>query len=387
MRLLKLWKVGCSLALLAAQAASAATLPDSVPERMVLIGYPVPLSGASSAIGQMLVQSAEIAIDDLNAQHMQLNGERLQFKLLIEDDRSDPRTGVLVAQYLVQSAVVGVIGHWNSGVGIAASRIYNAAGVVQIAASTSAHAYTQQGFTTAYRVVPQDDQNATATADYVVRQMKAKRIAVIDDQTPFGAGYARQFMTQINALKGNIVDQFSVSSSTSDFNAVLRVIAQDHPDAVFFGGLDTQGGQLARELRRFGIQAPLIGAGGTVGSQFLQIAGSAGEGTVALAPGRPSYQGQAWLHFQHAYQQRLNAPMHISAPFAYDAVALLAAAIRKANSLDRQAIAASMRQIRHNGITGKISFDANGNLANPVFTIFVVKNQQWQPLKTISGNN
>jgi len=66
---------------------------------------------------------------------------------------------------------------------------------------------------------------------------------------------------------------------------------------------------------------------------------------------------------------------------------VFAEAIRKANSLDRQAIAVSMRQIRHNGLTGRIGFDAEGNLLNPVYTIFQMRNQQWVPLKTISSKN
>src|SRR5450830_1889542 len=167
--------LGLSAALLLAGAAAAA-------DKTVLIGYAAPLSGASGSIGASLVQAAQIAVDDANRQAITVAGERLVFKLLIQDDRSDPRTGLLVADYFVKSEVIGVIGHWNSGVGIPASRIYSDAGLVQIAQGTTAHAYTQQGFSTTYRIVPHDDVGAAYTADYVIHQMKAKRIAVIDDE-------------------------------------------------------------------------------------------------------------------------------------------------------------------------------------------------------------
>jgi len=356
-------------------------------ERTVLIGYAAPLSGASGSVGTSLVQAAELAVEDINRQDIQIDGEHLRFQLLTQNDRSDPRTGLLVADYFVKSNVVGVIGHWNSGVGIPASRIYKDAGIVQIAQATTSHAYTQQGFATAFRIVPHDDEGARYTAQYVVRQMKGKRIAVLDDQTLFGAGYADQFAQTVRELKGELVNRQSISSHTSDFNAVLRALKQADPDLVFFGGLDAQAAQLVRELRRFDISAPLVGAGGTVGQRYLQLAGTAGEGTVALEPGYPAHQGAQWQQFEKNYKSRFGDDMGLYAPFSYDAIEVLAAAIKQARSLERGKILAAMHRIRHNGLTGQISFDAEGNLINPVFTVFQVKNQKWLPLKTIGGKS
>lgn len=388
--LLRIWgnermKLLDSLKLLCFGAAALLSVAATAEDRTVLIGFAAPLTGASGAIGASLVQAAEIAVDDANRQGLHIDGDKLVFKLLVQDDRSDPRTGLLVAEYLVKSGVVGVIGHWNSGVGIPASRIYKNADVVQIAQATTSHAYTQQSFPTAFRIVPHDDESAYYTAEYVVRQMKAQRIAIIDDQTPFGNGYARQFAQSIESFNGNIVSQHGISSRTSDFNAVLKNIQKQQPDAVFFGGLDAQAGQLARELRRFGINAPLIGVGGTVGPQFLKAAGEAGNGTIALEPGLASYRGAQWQQFEKTYKRRYGDDMGLYAPFSYDAVQVLVAAIHQANSLDRQRIVAAMHQVRHNGLTGAVSFDEEGNLANPVFTIYQVRNQKWMPLKTIGG--
>lgn len=367
----------CAAALLSAHATGA--------DRTVLIGYAAPLTGASGSIGASLVQAAQIAVDDANRQAIHIDGDRLMFKLLTQDDRSDPRTGLLVAEYFVKSNVIGVIGHWNSGVGIPASLVYKNAGIVQIAQASTAHAYTEQSFPTTFRIVPHDDEGAGYSAEYVVRQMKSQRIAILDDQTPFGAGYARHFAHMVGELKGNIVSQFSVSSRTSDFNAVLKNIKAQNPDVVFFGGLDAQAGQLAKELRRFDISAPLVSVGGTVGPQFLKIAGEAGNDTVALEPGPPSYKGAQWQQFEKDYKSRYGNNMGVYAPFSYDAVQVLVAAIRQANSLDKEKIIAAMHQVRHNGLTGAISFDADGNLVNPVFTIYQVKNQKWVPLKVIGG--
>jgi len=114
MKLLDSLKLLCRniIALFIIGSSSAAVAAD----RTVLVGFAAPLTGASGAIGASLVQAAEIAIEDVNRQAIRIDGERLVFKLLPQDDRSDMRTGLLVAEYFVKSGVVGVIGHWNSGV-------------------------------------------------------------------------------------------------------------------------------------------------------------------------------------------------------------------------------------------------------------------------------
>ena len=374
----------CLLVLVSLSSAHAA-------DRVVLIGYAAPLTGVSAPAAPGLILAAELAIEDLNHQAIYLNGDRLYFKLLVEDDRSDPRTGELVAQYFAKTEVVAVIGHWNSGVSIAASKIYNAAGIPQLALGSSAHAYTQQGFAAAFRILPHDDQNAAYTADYVMGQMKARRIVVIHDQTVFGSEYVRQFTSTSvkwhGSEQGTIVGQYDFSSRTSDFNAALEGVKRSAPDVVLFAGLEAQAAQLVREMRRFQIKAPLVTVGGIVGPRFLQNAGAAGEQTTILEPVLPTHQGLAWQQFQKNFKQRSGEEVGLKPPFSYDAVELVAAAIRQANSMDRKALGAALHRLRFTGLTGKISFDAEGNLEKPVYTVFQVKDQKWVVLKTIEGKS
>lgn len=345
-------------------------------DRTVTIGYAAPLTGVSAGAAPSLVLAAELAIEDLNRQAIHLAGDRLVFKLLVQDDRSDPRTGELVAQYFVKTDVVAVIGHWNSGVSIAASKIYNAAGIPQLAIGSSALNYTTQGFGAAFRILPHDRQNASNTAGYVVGQMRAKRIVVINDQTLYGIEYVRQFNIAAAKLKGNIVGQFDFSSHTSDFNAVLLAVRQSAPDVVLFAGLEAQAAQLVREMRRFQIKAPLVTVGGIVGPRFLQSAGTAGNGTVILEPCLPPHPSAAWLQFQKKFKERSGEEVGLKPPFSYDAVGLVAAAIRHANSVDRRALGVALHQLKFTGLTGRISFDAEGNLENPVYTVFQVRDQK-----------
>ena len=356
-------------------------------ERTVLIGLAAPMSGLSGSTGISLERAAQMAIDDVNETQPVIGGDKITFKLLPQDDRADPRTGELIAEYLVKSKVAAVVGHWNSGVGIPASRIYAAAGIPHVSPAVTSPTYTRQGFSTAFRVVPHDGDGARHTAEYVVKEMKAKNIVIIDDRTVFGAGYATEFEKGVIALNAKVAAHYTVSSKSSTFNAILPAIRSLNPDVVFFAGIDAQAAQLASELRRLQIQAPLVGIGGMVGTTFLKLAGPAGEGTVVLEPGPPSYKGAQWTHFENTWKARYKESIYLYAPFTYDAVRVIVAAMREANSVDTAKVTAELHKIRYRGITGAISFDKDGNLNAPVFTLYEVKGGHWRVVKTIEEKN
>ena len=86
----------------------------------------------------------------------------------------------------------GIIGHFNSGTAIPASKIYSDAGIPQVAMAT-APAFTQQGFKTTFRSMTSDTQQGTVMGKFVVETLKAKKIAIIDDRTAYGQGLADEF--------------------------------------------------------------------------------------------------------------------------------------------------------------------------------------------------
>ena len=207
----------------------------SAASETVIIGLAGPLTGPSARIGKDLENGAQLAIDDINKQHPTIGGKAVTFKLQSEDDQSDPRTAVAVAQRLVDSGVAGVVGHWNTGTSIPAARVYHDAGIAQVAPVATGHAYTKQGFDTSFRVMGHDDDGGQFAGQYAVQTLKAKRIAVIDDRTAFGQGLADEFIKSLEAQGINIVDRQYVDDKTVDFSAVLTAIRSKNADLIFFG--------------------------------------------------------------------------------------------------------------------------------------------------------
>lgn len=351
----------------------------------VLIGLAGPLTGPSARIGKDLENGARLAIADANAQKPTLNGKPVTFKLVSEDDQSDPRTAVAVAQRMVDEGVAGVVGHWNTGTSIPAARIYHDAGIAQVAPVATGHGYTQQGFDTSFRVMGHDDDGGNYAGQYAVKTLKAKRIAVIDDRTAFGQGLADEFIKSLQAQGVQPVTREYVDDKTVDFSAVLTTVRSKNADLIFFGGVDSQAAPLARKLKQLGMNAQLMGAGGFVSQTFLTLAQREGEGVVALEPGLPLEQMPGGKAFEQAYRDRYHTHIELHAPFAYDATRVLIAAIEQADSANPADYLPKLRAIHYQGVTGDIAFDAQGNLQQPSFTLYRVVDGKWQPQTVLGG--
>ncbi|CAD6515560.1 Leucine-, isoleucine-, valine-, threonine-, and alanine-binding protein [Paraburkholderia metrosideri] len=371
------------LTLLALSMAASAQAPG---EQVVLIGLAAPLTGPSARIGKDLQNGAQLALDDANAKHPTLNGKPVFYKLASADDQSDPRTAVTVAQQLVDGHVIGVVGHWNTGCSIAASRVYHDAGVPEIAPASTGHQYTQQHFGNAFRIMGHDDSSGAYTGAYAVKTLHAKRIVVMDDRTSFGSGLATQFIKGVEANGGTVVDREYVDDKTTDFSGVLTAIKGKKADLVFFGGIDAQAAPIARRMRQLQINAPLLGAGGFVSQTFLKLAGNAGDGVTALEPGRPLDRMPGGKAFDAQYRAKYHAPIELHAPFAYDAAATIIAAVQQTQSTDPAKLVAAIHAIDRQGVTGTIAFDSEGNLKDPAFTIYQVKGGSWDVVDILGGN-
>jgi branched-chain amino acid transport system substrate-binding protein len=343
----------------------------------VKIGFVGPLTGPVARVGKDLQYGAQLALDEENARHPTVGGKPVKFVLDVQDDQADPRVAIQVAQKLVDDGVVGVIGHYNSGCSIPASTVYHQANVAMITPGSTNPQLTKQGYKNVFRTMGHDGIGGVVAGHFVVDQMKAKRIGIIDDRTAFGQGLADAFEKGVKEANGNIVDREFTNDKAVDFRAILTTLKSKNVDLIFFGGLDEQGAMLIKQMRSLGMPAQLFGAGALKSNAFLQIAGAAGNGTQDTLP--------AAQEFGKRYKARFNQDVELYAPFAYDAALAMIKAIHDADSLDRTKIVDSLGKVSVNGVTGKITFDPYGDLIKPPYTLFQVQQGQWKSVKTVGG--
>ena len=351
----------------------------------VRIGAAAPLTGPQAHLGKDNENGTRMAIEDANAKGISIGGKKVHFELVSEDDQADPKTATIVAQKLVDDNVSGVIGHLNSGTTIPAAKIYSDNGIPQISPSATAVAYTHQGFKTAFRVMANDAQQGHALGVYAAKNLGAKRIAVIDDRTAYGQGLADEFIKAATASGAEIVAHEYTSDKSVDFTAVLTAVKAKQPELLFYGGMDAQGGPMARQIKALALNVKFMMGDGGRTPEFIKLAGDAAQGAYGSLPGVPLEKMSGGTEFSRRYESEFKQPIQLYAPYCYDAVNVMIAAMQKADSTDPAKYLPALAAISHDGITAKIQFDNNGDLKGGAVTLYQVKQDQWQPLETIGG--
>jgi len=346
-------------------------------DMVVKIGHVGPTSGGIAHLGKDNENGARMAIDDLNAKGVTIGGKKAKFELLAEDDAADPKQGAAVANKLVDAKVNGVVGHLNSGTSIPASNIYAAAGIPQISPSATAVAYTARGLKTTFRVVANDGQLGGTLGRYAVKELKGKSIAVIDDRTAYGQGVAEEFTKAVKASGGTVAETQFTDAKATDFTAILTAIKAKKPDLIFFGGMDAVAGPMIRQMKQLGINAKFMGGDGICTTDLPKLSGDAladGQVVCAEAGGVEGSQKVGMDKFRDDYKKRFGIDVQIYAPYVYDAVNVMVAAMVKAGSADPKVYLPVLAKTEgYKGVTGTISFDAKGDVKNGALTLYTYK--------------
>ena len=365
--------VVAAAALLIAGAASAQDM-------VVKIGHVGPTSGGIAHLGKDNEMGARMAIDELNAKGVSIGGKKVKFELLAEDDAGDPKQGTAVAQKLVDSKVMGVIGHLNSGTSIPASKIYSDAGIPQISPSATNPKFTRNGYKTTFRVVADDVHLGGTLGRYAVKELKGKSIAVIDDRTAYGQGVAEEFAKAVKASGGAIAEQQFTTDKATDFTAILTAIKAKKPDVVFYGGMDAVAGPMIRQMKQLGINAKFMGGDGICSGELPKLAGGALEDdqvVCAEAGGideKDAAAVKAMTDFRAAFKAKFNTDVQIYSPYVYDSLKLMVAAMEKAGSSDpAKYLPVLAKTSGYKGVTGTIAFDDKGDIKNGALTLHSYK--------------
>jgi branched-chain amino acid transport system substrate-binding protein len=353
--------------------------------QVVKIGYAGPMTGPQAHYGADMKNGIVLAIDDANAQHPVIGGKPVKFELQTEDDQADPKTGTQVAQRLVDGGVNGIIGHFNSGTSIPASRIYADAGLPQIAMAT-APAYTRQGFKTTFRAMTSDTQQGGVMGPFVANKLGFKKVAIIDDRTAYGQGLADEFEKSFKAAGGTVVKHEYTTDKATDFTPILTSIKAVKPDAVFYGGADAQSGPLAKQSKQLGLKAVLISGEMTRTPTFLKLAGDAAEGVIASLAGLPFDKMPGGKDYETRYKARFGGDMELYSPYAYDATMTMIEAMKKADSVAPANYLPVLAAIDRAGVaSARIAYDERGDLKAGDITVYKVVQGQWTVLETVSG--
>ncbi|RQZ12443.1 branched-chain amino acid ABC transporter substrate-binding protein [Burkholderia sp. Bp9031] len=352
-------------------------------EDVVKLGFAGPLTGQNANLGKDVERGARMAADDLNANPPVIGGRKVRIELQVEDDAGDPRQATQVAQRLVDAGVKGVVGHFNSGATIPASKIYYDARIPEISQSSTNPKYTQQGFDTAFRLVANDGQLGSVLGKYAVQKWNARSVAVIDDRTAYGQGIADEFLKSATSAGAKLVSRQYTTDKATAFRGVLTAMKGENPDVVFYGGMDAQGGPMIKQMQQLGMASKFMGGDGICTGELPDLAGAALNGRQVIcaeAGGITPEYAPGMENFRKRFKQKYGQDVVIYAPYAYDAIMILVDAMKRAGSSDPAKYLPYLKKTDYKGVIGETRFDAKGDLQNATLTLYTFKDGKRESL-------
>ncbi|MFL9933922.1 branched-chain amino acid ABC transporter substrate-binding protein [Paraburkholderia sp. RL18-103-BIB-C] len=352
-------------------------------DQVVKIGYAGPLTGAIAHIGKDSQYGAQLAIDEANEQNIRIKGESVKFVLDVQDDQGDPKTAVTVAQKLVDDHVVGLVGHINSGATLATSKVYSDAGIAQISPSSTNPQFTRQGMKTTFRTIGDDRDVADALVSYVVDNLKAKQIVVVDDRTAFGQAFSDAAVESLARRGITPAGREYTTDQSVDFRGILTNLKSNQPQVLIYGGVDAQAGPMRRQMTSLGMSGTVFASCTIETGKFVQLAGvEAAEGSISSESGYPISQLPSGEEFTKRFA-KYGKPVLYS-PYAYDAAWALIKAMQLANSTTPADILVALHKISFNGVSGEVSFDQKGDLRTSHVSLFKESKDKWNPIDMVA---
>ncbi|QTX05541.1 branched-chain amino acid ABC transporter substrate-binding protein [Agromyces archimandritae] len=333
----------------------------------IKLGMLAPFSGSESAFGDYMKNGAQMAVDEIN-EDGGVDGRELE--LVVEDDACDATASVAAANKLVAAGVEASVGGYCSGATLPVLPIFDEAGVPMVIPAANSNALVEAGLDTVFLINGTGTQQAQATLEYALK-VGATRVAVLNDNTDYSKDLADSFVEQAEE-EGTIeivLDQ-SVTPGEKDYSANVKNVIGSTPDFVVWTGYYQEGALITRQLIDAGYAGPILVGDGSVDKKFAEIAGAGyTENVVGTFTQTPDMLkgAEEWIaSYEEAFGE---APGPYSTQ-SYDAVRVVAEAMKNAGSTETDAVVEGLRGLDGFPVfSGPLTFTDEGTLSSGGFAI------------------
>lgn len=335
----------------------------------VTIAAAGPMTGELAQFGEQLKRGAQQAVDDFNAKGG-IAGQKI--KLEVGDDACDPKQAVAVANKLVSEGIKFVDGHFCSGSSIPASAVYSEENVIEMTPASTNPALTEdaakKGWKNVFRTCGRDDAQGIVAGNYLAEHYKGKKVAILDDKSPYGAGLARETQKNFEAKGGKptIVDQ--ITAGEKDYSALVGKLKAAGIDVIYLGGYHPEAGLIIRQAWEQGYKPQLISADALVTDEFWKISGPAGEGVLMTFPPDPQALPDSKAVVDEFKKANYNPEGYTL--YAYASIQVYAAAVKAAGSWDNSKVEAAIHGHSFDTVVGKLNYDDKGDIIHPVYVFY-----------------
>ena len=335
------------------------------------LGCSAALSGCEEKHGQAMLKSVELAVEEAKSSGLLYNLE-----LAFHDDAGDTEQGIAVAKKLIADPeVMGVVGPMNSNPAIGAAPLYDQAGLVHITNSASNVALSEQGYKTFFRMIANDYVQSDALVDFMVNHLKAKEIAVINDDTDFSSGLGSLVKEKAASADLKVTNHIQVTCGKGDYSLKLSPLKASRPGVIFFAILEPEGRLISNQLREFGNRSVFLGTDALKPSKFLVTSGFDVPGPYHSCASTDIARDPAATDFASAYENKYGEKYSIYTAEAYDAANIIIRAINNCQNVSREEVLKQVSEtINFYGASGETSFTDCGELAHPRISFYNYEN-------------
>ncbi|MGE0419895.1 MAG: branched-chain amino acid ABC transporter substrate-binding protein [Acetobacteraceae bacterium] len=365
-----------SLLAAAATVGFAMTLAAAPASAQIQIATVGPMTGEYATFGQQMKAGAEQAVADINKAGGVLGQ---QLVLSVGDDACDPKQAVSVANQMAAKKVKLVAGHFCSGSSIPASKVYGEEGILQISPASTNPDYTEKGGWNTLRVCGRDDQQGKVAGQYLAKHFGKEKIAILHDNSTYGKGLADQTQKALHAAGGKEVIFSAYTPKEKDYSALVSRLKQAGVSVIYVGGYHTEAGLIIRQAKAQGMKATLVGGDALVSSEFWQIAGDAGNGTLMTFSPDPRLNKAAADVVKSFKDKKIDPEGYVL--YTYAAIQIWAEAAKKAKTTDPKKVA---QQLKATGnwpsVLGPMSFDKKGDPTGSGYVLYVWKDGSYSQM-------
>lgn len=329
----------------------------------IIVGEFASLTGSEATFGINSNNGVQLAVDEINAAGGLLGGRKVQ--VVVEDDQSKPGQPSAAVKKLINSdKAVAILGEIASSRSLEAAPICQEAKVPMVSPGSTNPTVTEKG-DFIFRVCFIDPFQGTVMAKFALDTLKVRKVAVLTDvKSDYSKGLAQFFVEYFRGHGGEIVAERSYSGGGTDrdFKAQLTAVKAAAPEAIFIPGYYTEAGLIAKQARSLGLKVPLLGGDGWDSPKLFEIGGSALEGCYFSTHFSAKDTAPKVQDFVKKYTAKYNTPPDGMAPLGYDAMMILASAMKTANSTEGAKVRDALAQVKdYEAVTGKISIDDKRN--------------------------
>jgi len=344
----------------------------------ILIGMNTPVTGANAANGALWIKAAKLAEKQINAAGG-INGKPIQL-LIVDDQSTNPGALAAVNKSIEQDKVLALLGVTTSTQILAVSETVKKAGIPTMVGG-SAVAVTRQGNPWLFRVRPDDSIVAQGMIKYIREDMHLTKVGILHDADAFGTGGADLVEKGAKEAGLTVVKREKYNGADRDFTAQLLALKGAGAEVmVVYATAGPAIAVIQRQYRQIGSPYKFLGSPTSAQENTLALSKEAAEGLVAMMDNVP---GEALRKYAEAYKKEYNEDINTFAAFDYDALMILANAIRKGGedrAKIREAILATKGYV---GVLGTYSFTPNGDSLHTA-TVVQIENGKPKVLKVVN---